>query len=206
MAVRDLLWGCPLCRTPGAIRKQRRREQCTRCGARFRRDARATIEVVSDAGRDVRPAGEWLRMLGPPVPPPPDPHGRILGPERVRMKRTTGQDPFYYGTGFMGWVETYGRTTAGTLELHTDGLHFRATSGAAETWALDRLTGIQPASSSLQFGFRDHMASVKFVEGSVRLWTRAISDLLHEHYSRQGLRVLQLQPHVRTCAAVQTAS
>ncbi|HSJ09098.1 MAG TPA: hypothetical protein VK928_04270 [Longimicrobiales bacterium] len=118
------------------------------------------------------------------------------------MKSTNGQRPFYYGTGFMGWVETYGPATRGTLELRVDGLHLLATSGEAVHWAFDELTGIQPASSSLQLGFRTHMTAVKFLEGSVRLWTRALSDLLHEHYARRGLRVIQLQPHVRTCPAV----
>jgi hypothetical protein len=202
MAVRDLLWGCPLCRTPAAFRGGWRGEACTSCGATFRRGAGATIVARRGAETLVRPAGEWVRLLGQPATPAPDASGRVLGPDRVRVKTTNGQRPFYYGSGFMGWVETYGSATRGTLELRADGLHFLATSGESVHWAFGTLTGIQPASSSLQLGFRDHMTAVKFLEGSVRLWTRALSDLLHAHYAGLGLRVTQLQPHVRTCPAV----
>jgi len=200
MAVRDLFWGCPVCRSPGSIRRVRRRERCLHCDATFRRGPRACIVLEGKGGREVLPAAEWLARLGPPEIPPPDAGGRILGPEKVRVKQTVGQRPFYYGSGFMGWIETYGATTVGSLELHLDGLHFQATTGESSIWTLDELTGLQPASSTLQLGFRGHMKAVKFLEGPVRLWTRAIADILHAHYEARGRQVRELQPHVRTCA------
>ena len=206
MAVRDLFWGCPFCKAAGRIRKVRLREKCMECGATFQRGAAATI--VGSHGRVSRvlSAAQWLEMLGPIRVPEPDEAGRILGPELVRVKRTTGQRQFYYGAAFLGWIETYDHPRAAQLELYTDGLHLRTRDGVEERWTLEQITGLQPASSTIQLGFRDHMVSIKFVEGSVRLWTAALSQLLHEFYERQGFEILVLQPHIRVCRAATSAT
>lgn len=206
MAVRDLLWGCPFCGTGGRIRKRRRHEQCMECGARFHRGRGATIIGRSGGTERVGTAAEWLARLGPPRTPPTAPDGRILGPERVAVKSTTGQEPLRSGDAFLGWIETYGPTRKGMLELRADGLHFQPRRGAAEHWSFDLITGLQPASSAIQVGFRGHMTSVRFVEGSVRLWTHAVGGLLREHYRRDGMQVLELQPHIRACPDVTSGS
>ena len=205
MAVRDLLWGCPLCRVPGAIRPLGRRERCRACGAEFRRGRGARIAVRAGELRHERGAAEWLAELGPVIAPSAGPDGLILGPEPVRVKVTTGQKPLHFGDQLLGWVETYGRVRPGILTLRTDGLHFQPARGQAALWRPDDVTGLQPASSSLQVGLRDVMASVRFLEGSVRLWTRAVSDLLHSHYRHHGREVVEFQPFIRTARASGTA-
>lgn len=199
MAVRDLLWGCPLCRTPGGIRPDGRRERCRSCGAEFRRGRGSTIIARMDGSSRVRSAGDWLSTLGPVEAPQADADGLILGPERVSVKQSRQQNPLRYSGELLGWVEVYDKTQKGTMALRIDGLHFRPEGGAEVHWEPGDLTGLQPASSSLQLGLHRHMASVKFLEGSVRLWTRALSDLLREHYRRSGRDVVELQPFVRTC-------
>lgn len=199
MAVRDLLWACPICRTPGGIRPEGKREVCRSCGATFRRSAGARILVEHDGGRQERSAREWLATLGPVTAPPPDHDGVILGPERVRVKLTRGQEPLHWAGQVVGWVEKYGSAQAGLMTLRSDGLHFMPNRSPAVYWGPADISGLQPASSSLQLGLHDRMASIKFVEGSVRLWTRALSDLLQRHYLEQGRDVLELQPCVRTC-------
>jgi hypothetical protein len=199
MAVRDLLWGCPLCRAPGGIRPDGRRERCRACGAEFRRGRGSTIVAKIEGSSRVRSAGDWLSILGPVEAPRADADGLILGPERVRVKRSRRQNPLRYAGELLGWVELYDKAQRGTMSLRSDGLHFQPEEGPAVSWAPGDLTGLQPASSSLQLGLHREMASVKFLEGSVRLWTRALSDLLREHYRRSGRDVLELQPFVRTC-------
>ncbi|HEX2167545.1 MAG TPA: hypothetical protein VHG09_09980 [Longimicrobiales bacterium] len=199
MAVRDLLWGCPLCRAPGSIRPDRKRERCRQCGAEFRRSAGARVTAERDGVRVERAAGEWLDLLGPAKAPAPDANGIILGPEQVSVKLTRRQDPLEWAGQLIGWIEVYTRPRMGILSMRDDGLHFQPNRGDGVYWGPADLTGLQPASSSLQLGLHGHMAAVKFLEGSVRLWTRALSDLLLRHYRAQGRAVLELQPCVRTC-------
>ena len=199
MAVRDLLWGCPICRTPGSIRPAGKREACRSCGAAFRRSRGARIAAEYDGRAHERPARDWLALLGPVEAPPPDHEGRILGPEQVRVKLTRGQKPLQWAGQLIGWVEDYTPAERGTMTLRSDGLHFQPLRGTPVHWAPSDLSGIQPASSSLQLGLHGRMASVKFMEGSVRLWTRALSDVLQRHWREHGRDVLELQPCVRTC-------
>lgn len=69
MAIRDLLWACPLCGTVGGLRPVKGGEACATCGALFRRGRGSTIEVRLPDGRvDTRPAPEWAAAL-PHEPP-----------------------------------------------------------------------------------------------------------------------------------------
>lgn len=199
MAVRDLLWGCPLCRSPGSIRPVGKREVCRACGATFRRSRAARIVAEQAGTREERAAAEWLSLLGPVKSPTPDPSGLILGPEPVRVKLTRGQKPLHWAGQLVGWVEDYTPSQPGTMTLRTDGLHFDPLRASSVHWQPADLSGLQPASSALQIGLHGRMASIRFVEGSVRLWTRALSDLLQQHYRDRGQDVLELQPCIRTC-------
>ena len=70
MAVRDLLWGCPLCRAPGAIRPDGRRERCRECGAEFSRGRGSTIVARMDGStrvRSARPGSAAKAMTAPKV-------------------------------------------------------------------------------------------------------------------------------------------
>lgn len=198
MAVRDLLWGCPLCRAPGGIRPHGRRESCRSCGARFRRGH--GVVIVAERGELVleRTAAEWIAALGPAQPPAPGPDGVILGPEPVLVKVTRKQKTLYFGGDLLGWVEVYEKAQRGILTLQVAGLRFQPDSGSTIEWGPGDLTGLQPASSAIQLGLHSQMASVRFVDGSVRLWTRALADVLRHHYQGLGREVVELQPFVRT--------
>lgn len=198
MAVRDLLWGCPLCRTPDAIRPHGRSERCRTCAARFRR-GRGVVIVAERAG-DVleRTAAEWIATLGPAQAPAAQPDGIILGPERVTVKITRNQKALRFGGDLLGWIEVYGKARRGAMTLRVDGLLFQPDTGTRIEWAPGDLTGLQPASSALQLGLRSQMASVRFQNASVRLWTRALSDLLRTYYHSRGQEIVELQPVVRT--------
>ena len=198
MAVRDLLWGCPLCRAPDGIRPHGRVERCRACGARYRR-GRGVIIVAERAGVVLeRTAAEWTETLGPAHAPDARPDGIILGPERVRVKITRNQKALRFGRDLLGWVEVYGKARRGTMTLRVDGLLFQPDTGTRIEWAPGDLTGLQPASSALQLGLSRQVASVRFRDASVRLWTRALSDLLRTYYHSLGRDVVELQPVVRT--------
>lgn len=198
MAVRDLLWGCPLCRAPDGIRPHGRAERCRACGARFRR-GRGVVIVAERAGVVLeRTAAEWTAMLGPVQTPDARPDGIILGPERVTVKITRNQKTLRFGGDLLGWVEVYGKARRGTMTLRVDGMLFQPDTGTRIEWAPGDLTGLQPASSALQLGLHRQMASVRFRDASVRLWTRALADLLRTYYHSLGREVVELQPVVRT--------
>jgi hypothetical protein len=114
------------------------------------------------------------------------------------VKITRNQKALRFGRDLLGWVEVYGRARRGTMTLRVDGLLFQPDSGTRVEWAPADLTGLQPASSALQLGLRRQVASVRFRDASVRLWTRALSDLLRTYYHSLGRDVVELQPVVRT--------
>ena len=197
MPVRDVLWACPACRAKGDIRPRGRREVCRSCGAEFRRGRGARIIVRQNGASTDRATGEWLRELGPPIPPAAGPDGVVLGPEAVRVKFTDGQQPLQWRGHILGWVERYGRGLRGTLTLREDGLVL-SIGGSELRWPAERITGLQPASSSIQLRMPDRMASFKFLEGSVRLWTAALTHVLRQYHEACGREILELQPFLRT--------
>lgn len=201
MPVRDVLWACPVCQTAGGIRKSGRREQCVRCGARYRRGAGARIVAEHSGGREDVHVADWLRRLGPIRLPEPGPGGTILGPEPVRVKRASSHAAVRWAGELLGFMEVYGGSQPGFLTLREDGLGFRS-EGGSEVWPLEDITAVMPASSAIQIGFGPgDLRAVRFVDGSVRLWTRAIQDVLSRHYAARGLDLTQTQPCLRTCAA-----
>jgi hypothetical protein len=209
MAIRDVLWACPLCGTAGGIRplargslggRRRRGEGCTACSAEFARGVGATIVAYQGTFTDVRQPGEWLKILGPLELPAPAADGTLLGPEPVRVRETVGVRPLRFGTELLGWVEDFGPTAEGTLTLREDGLHFAAADAAASRhWQTGQITAVQPASTAIQIGLGGAMAAVRFIDGPVRLWTRGLTELLRRHYRLEGCDVLEFQPRVRIC-------
>lgn len=207
MAISDLLWACPLCRTTGSVRYARRgffrrRDECAVCDAVFTRGDGATIVAMRDGGsRIVRPAAEWERILGPVTVPEPDDDGRILGPHRVAIRRAAGQRPLRFGSELLGWVESYTADHGGSLTLRPGTIEFQAEDGrASDVWPVAGITGIQPASSALQLAFGSDMVSVRFREGALRLWTRALAEQVVAHHAAAGRDVVEFQPRVRFAA------
>jgi hypothetical protein len=143
-----------------------------------------------------RPATEWLADLGPPMPPPPGDDGVILGPEAVRVKFTRRQEPLRWRGHTLGFVEIYESAIRGTLTLADDGL--RLDAAEVRRWDAAAIRGVQPASSSVQLVLGREMVSLKFLEGSVRLWTAALTRFVRHHHAACGREVIELQPLVRT--------
>ncbi len=72
MAIRDLLWACPLCGAVDSIAPGRAGETCRACGVVFRRGKRSLIEVTRpDGARETRSAADWAARLPAQPPGPP---------------------------------------------------------------------------------------------------------------------------------------
>lgn len=157
------------------------------------------VIVAQRAGLTLeRTAAQWVAELGPVPIPTAGPDGVILGPERVRVKVSRDQKELRFGGDLLGWVEIYGRATRGSMTLYERLLRFAPDRGDVIEWSPGDLTGLQPASSSLQIGSHRQMASVRFEDGSVRLWMKALSSVVRDHWARLGLELVELQPVVRT--------
>src|SRR3954466_2344509 len=64
MAIRDLLWRCPLCNTIEGIQRTARGEVCVGCNARYKRGRGASIVAHPKDGSPIsREPREWLDSL-----------------------------------------------------------------------------------------------------------------------------------------------
>lgn len=196
MAIRDLLWVCPLCHTTGGLRPVRRADRCANCATLFRRGKGAEIVAVQPSGAVTRlPAREWLERI-PPVDPADQP--TELGPERVFLRTVVRMEPVHQNTELIGWFERFGPKRPGTLHLLTDRLRFDGEGGAVE-WPLDRLTAVQPTSSALQIKARNtQVAAFRFIDGSLRLWDTGIQEAVRRTWRNAGRgEILEFLPRIR---------
>ena len=198
MAIRDLLWGCPLCGSEGSLRNRGHSTHCGTCGARLRRADGANILASTPDGREQRrtPA-EWVDALRPPVPPGPD---ESLGPEKAVLRIAERPVAVKPGGTFVGWGERFGPKRQGTATLTPEGMLFRETDGTTHQWRLDAFTAVQPTSSALQIKTRgEPVAYFKFLESSVRRWEHWIQQRLRALYHDTGRgEIVEFQPRIST--------
>ncbi len=216
MAIRDLLWACPLCRTVDGIRATGRTSTCAGCGATFRRTTGARIEATPPGGAPVdRPSPAWADLIGEPTLEDIEAAGlaagdallrtaaRVQVARRWRPVRTRGR--------FLGRVEELEAPRAGVLTLRRSGLTLEAArdagagaegpaagadgaadagagaEGPAETWPPDDIGALVASSSSLQIRHRDgRLFSLRFPDASLRLWDAGIREVLRAHWRAAG--------------------
>jgi hypothetical protein len=201
MAIRDLLWACPLCGGERTI-AGKRPERCAACGARFRRGPGSEI-VAQRAGEPARarPAAEWTALLPPVAPLRPAATGAAaLAHEEPAIARVAARDTALRGAGrFLGRIEHYGPPRRGHLRLSPDALVFSG-EGEPIAMALDRITAVQPSSSTLQVKARDEpVVSFRFPQGSARFWEELLTATLRERYRARGRgEIVEFQPRIVT--------
>jgi hypothetical protein len=198
MALRDLMWGCPLCGREGRLRSRLRTTHCEACGATFRRGEGATI-VGRPAGgvEEVGSAAAWLDRTPAAAPPAPD---HSLGPERAFLRLAEAPIAVRPHGDFVGWGERFGPKRHGLASLTPTDLVFRQGDGTTHRWPLDRITAVQPTGNSLQVKVRDQpVAYFRFFESSVRRWEHWIHHRLR-HLHRQAGRgeIVEFQPRIST--------
>ncbi|HEX7090215.1 MAG TPA: hypothetical protein VF192_08765 [Longimicrobiales bacterium] len=204
MAIRDLLWACPLCGAEESIRPTGRRETCRACGATFRRARGAEIEATpAGGGPIVHPAAEWVRRLPPVRLPGEGEEGdaeTLYRTAPVEARFAVAYTPVRRGRLFIGRVERFGPPRAGTLELTSHALAFAPEAGAPCRWPLEEIAAVQPSSGVLQIKpRREPVVTFRFREGSVRLWQELIETALRRFYRRTGRgEIVEFQPRVST--------
>jgi hypothetical protein len=120
------------------------------------------------------------------------------GPEQVILRRASSDFvPVHYGHELIGWVERFGERMEGTLLLSPEGLRFDGKSAWLEI-PLDRLTAIQPSSSSLQLRTREGLVvSIRFLESSVIRWESLLQEAVRRRWAATGRgQVVDFQPHI----------
>lgn len=195
MALKDLLWACPLCARTGSLRKAgRSAERCSACHATFRRGDGATIiGRPADGDPIVRTVHDWIALL-PPFPELPS-HPQ---PEAVRIRRVTDTWPVRREGELFGWAERFGKRTHGTLRLSPADLHIDIEDGTVLRWGLERLAAIQPSSTSLQLRARgESPVAISFLNASVLLWERWLQEAVRRRWSHLGRgEVHEFQPRI----------
>ncbi len=215
MAIRDLLWACPLCGAVGGLRADGKVERCARCGTWFRRGARSTIEAVAPDGTvDRRPATEWAAHL-PAEPPPAEPDGQAAAAEpsgaetggagerlrrrdRALVRFALGDEPIRRGRAFLGFMERLGPRRPGLLTLTDDRLLLRLDDGEEHHWPLEQLAALQASSATIQVRPRgEPVVSFSFPETSVRLWEESIAAALRRKWRSLGRgEIAEFQPRI----------
>src|SRR4051812_48239563 len=205
MAIRDLLWRCPLCDTVEGIQRTPRGEVCSHCSARFRRGRGATIIANPKAGEPIsREPHEWLATfkagdvdgegftlpegVNPPYRQPCI--GRIARDFRQIKRR--GE--------FLGWVELYGPRINGEFLLSDFRASLEADGRVEWSASLIDFRAVQPASASIQIYVCDgSIVSLKFPSGSVRLWEQRIKHAVRKVWRANGRgEIHDFQPHIAT--------
>lgn len=204
MAIRDLLWACPICGAVGGLRADGRVEACASCGTRFRRGEGASI-VAERVGETPRclPAAAWVDRL-PEIPtdfPSDDDaprQSRELHRDRVRARFATGFSVLRVRGAYLNRIERFGPDREGVLVLETDRLRFEPVDGTVESWHFDDLTAIQPSSSTLQIKARGReVVSFRFPDGSARYWEERLAAALRRHYRETGRgEIVEFQPRI----------
>ena len=202
MAIRDLLWACPVCRTFSSIRDGGRSgEVCTSCGTRFRRGSGATIQVTRPGGaRQIRSPAELEDAL-PSFSEMPLENGR-LGPAPAIVRVVRSDMPIAFRGEYLGRAESFGPRISGTVTLDERTLAVGIPE-APMVWPIESITAVQPSSAAIQINSRIHpLASIRFVEQSVRLWEAALHDRIRHVYAGTGRgRVTQFHPRIRVARA-----
>jgi hypothetical protein len=202
LPLKDLLWACPACH---GIETLDRAGDCRRCGARFRRGRGARI-VLDRAGAPAEEldAHAWLARLpwpdldgeGLALPPAVEPPFQ----ERVQLRTEQRRTALRQAGDYLGRIEIFGPREQGLLELDEAVLAFRGDAGGAWTVRLEELAAVQPASSAIQLKARGGpVMSIRFPNGSVRLWEQRIKVCVRRAWSRAGRsEIVEFQPRIRT--------
>lgn len=193
VAIRDLLWACPACRSVESLVRSGRAEQCASCGARLRRGRGANI-VLEVPGRTpvARHAREWADLIGDPQ------DGEEDVSARVSLRDVARSWPLRERGELLGFVERFGPDIPGLLILTRDAIRFQPDTGPTRVWPILDVTAVQPASSKLQLKVRgSEVVTLRFVSGSVRLWEARIQQRLREAWRAAGWgEIVEFQPRV----------
>ncbi len=223
MAIRDLLWACPLCGAVNGLKPVGKEERCCGCDAVFLRGSGSSILVATTDGRmTARPAAEWAEML-PAEPPGPvtagggeasaggegGPYPALPGSaegyapigwlqDRVLARFALGQEAIRYGSEYLGMMERLGEPRAGTLTLTTESLRLELEDGESHLWPLEDIAALQASGRNVQVRPRGQpIISFSFPDTSARLWDESLAAALRQCWRRLGRgEIMEFQPRI----------
>lgn len=213
MAIRDLLWACPICGREGGLSPARRNaEHCQGCATRFSRDRGAAITArTPDRPPLTLSPAEWVDRL-----PELGVDERIRRAETTRstilsepavLRMLVGEEPVYFRGRYLNQIERLGPARSGVLQLYPDRITFRPAQPGEGTeeagtisWPFGEITAVQPSSSTLQLNSRSlPLASFKVPGGSIRFWEMLLCAALARYYRANGLgEIIEFQPRIAT--------
>ncbi|HEX9107947.1 MAG TPA: hypothetical protein VF832_11980 [Longimicrobiales bacterium] len=218
MAIRDLLWACPLCGAVDGIKPAKDTERCTHCDTVFLRAGGSMIQAVgADGVTTTRPAGEWADML-PPEPPGPaagreGPAGRegvpspaaaderaspVWRSDRVFARFAVGEEAIRHHSVYLGMMERLAKPKEGTLTLTSDALRLKLDNGEVRVWPLEDVAALQASGRTVQVRpRRQPIVSFSFPDTSARLWDESIAAALKQCWRRLGRgEIIEFQPRI----------
>jgi hypothetical protein len=196
MAIRDLLYACVECGREAGLKQKDKEEVCSHCGARYFRAEGAGITLVRPSGAaETRSAAAWLDLLRTSLPQlesRPDPRDRVV------IRTAQANKPIRHRGIYLGRVELFGEPRVGWLSLTPDYLRFDPEQGTAEVWPLDRITAVQPSSTTLQIKLRHGpVISMRFPEASPLLWEDRLRNAVQGYYTSSGRGdIAEYQPRI----------
>jgi hypothetical protein len=200
MAIRDLLWACPLCGKLDALKPDSdSRDRCGVCGVVYMRGANARIAAVPGTSQLIeKSAAEWSRalpVLGSGQDANDDP---LFGPEPVILRVARAVNPIRNGRELLGWAERLGRRSSGEATLNNHAFVLRC-GREHRVIPLESITAVQPSSSTLQIASRvAPLVSIRFPQSSVRLWEHRLEARLQRRYHELGMGVItDFHPRIR---------
>jgi hypothetical protein len=209
MAIRDLLWACPLCGREGGLRPAGPgRERCAACGAEFRRASGADIAARTADGSLVLPAQTWalrlpaIRAVGAAAQREGEGEGegRAAPAARraeVQIRSALGEAPIRIGGRYLGAAERLGPRRPAILVLSADTLGLETTGQGRRTWSLAAVTALQPTSGVLQIRLAgEPLLTIRFLRESVRFWEELLQRTIEAFHAAAGRCVLEFQPRI----------
>ena len=196
MAIHDVLYACVECGREAGLKQKDMEEVCDRCGARYFRAKGAGITLVRPSGAsETRSAADWLDELRASLPQlgmRPDARDQVV----IRVAQAN--KPIRHGGIYLGRVELFGEPRTGWLSLTADHVRFDPEQGAAEVWPLDRITAVQPSSTTLQIKLRHGpVVSMRFPEASPLLWEERVRHAVQGYYTSSGRGdIAEYQPRI----------
>lgn len=199
MAIRDLLWACPLCKNEGTLESTRKGDRCTVCGTTFSRSRGASITALSpDQTKTTRSAAEWVDLL-PEIDLAEriERGGGVIHTQEALLRLISHTEEITYRGRYLNLIEHFGPQREGRLTLEEDRLTFEP---GEITWEFDRIRAVQPSSRTLQINCEVvPLASIEVPNGSIRFWELILCEALRAYYEREGRgEIVEFQPWIRT--------
>lgn len=201
MAIRDLLWACPVCGTDSGLVAAGRSEACRACRTSYRRGGGATIVATGpDGSRTVRSVTAWLERMPPLALPLEGDSSAPYRRDRVEVRFAEDEHTVRAHGRFLGRIERLGPSRPGVLTLEADRLVFVDDDGDQRVWLFTALTAVQGSSSTLQIkACGERVVSFRFPQASIRLWEVLFESALRRLYQAAGRGdIIEFQPRIVT--------